>query len=170
MRALPGRLFLVVSFFPLIILTILGHPLRPCSFHWKVSWQPYRFPCVISCLSPAAFSVLSFILVSLMNMYVSRGYFSLGSFYMVPVVLRIWMSASFPPLGKFSVTISSRIFSFWNPWCGFWCIWSCPKVLLDCPHFFSLPVCIWFRVSNFHQSVSHLAYLFCLLCSALGSF
>ena len=114
MRSLLGTVIWVVGFFSFITFSMSCHSLLA----WTVSIERSAIIlmgipwCVICCLSLAAFNICSLclIFVNLINMCLV---FCLGLIlFGTPWISWTWMIIYFPILGKFSTSISSRIFSW----------------------------------------------------------
>ena len=144
---LAGYSNLCCRFFSFITLSM-----SYCSFlAWRVSIKRSAVIlmgilfCVICCFSLGAFNICSLclIFVNLINMCL--GVFHLGFIlYGTLWVSWIWMTISFPILGKFSTIITFSIFSwpfFLSSSLGFlwfksWGIRHCPRGLWGCLRFF----------------------------------
>ena len=145
MRALLGRIFLVGGFFPSITLSISCHSLLDCRVSAEKSANNLTgVPLYVTCFfSLAAFKIfsLSLNLTSLITMYLSE--FLLGFiFYGTCCASWIWVSGSFPMLGKVLALISSNIFYFkvyfvWYEYCysSFLLIPVCMEYFLPSSHF-----------------------------------
>ena len=133
MRSLLSTVIWAVGYFSFKTLSMSCHSLLA----WRVSVERSAvilmgIPlCVIYCFSLAAFNICSLclIFVNLINMFL--GVFCLGFILFGTLwVSWIWVTISFPILGKFSTIISSSIFScpFFVSFCGtpmirmLWCL------------------------------------------------
>lgn len=110
MIALLDRVFLAADFFLSALENILLFPFGLQKFCWNISWEPYEFPSyVISFFSLAVYNFFSLslhfaIFISCVLVWTSLGHFLGGRDALC--AFWIWISVSFPWLGKFSPIIS----------------------------------------------------------------
>jgi len=124
MRSLPVMVILVVDF-SFNTLNISCHSLLACRVSTERSTVNHMgFPLYVTCsFSLAAFNILSLCLISVSLINMCLDVFLLGFILWGTLCTSwTWLTISFPMLGKFSIIISSKIFSvpffffFWNPY------------------------------------------------------